>query len=113
MSKTRVAAGELAERVTILAATATRDDFGAEVLVWGEVATVWAKVVERGGREPLLADRPVMVVAYEVVLRYSATTATLTHLQRLRWAGKTLQIETVTPERAVGRVVLRCLEVLA
>lgn len=106
----RTLAGDLRERVTIQTATATRDAFGAELLSWTDGATVWARVVERGGREPLLADRPVMVVSYEVTLRSGVA---LNHLQRLRWRNKTLQIETVTPYVAEGLIVLRCLEVEA
>jgi head-tail adaptor len=98
--------------VSVLAAGITRDAFGAEVLTWAPTGqTLWAKVVERGGREPLIADRPVMVVSYEIILRYTAITAALTHLHRLRWGQKTLQIETVTPERTTGCVRLRTLEV--
>lgn len=100
-------AGELRERVTIQSATASRDAFGAEVLTWTDTATVWAKVVERGGREPVVADRPVMIVSYEVTLR---NTVTVTHKHRLRWRGKTLAVDTVTPKNAEGLLVLRCLE---
>ena len=72
------------------------------------VATVWAKVVERGGREPVIADRPVMVVSYEVTMRSGVT---VTHKDRLSWRSKTLAIDTVTPLPADGLLVLRCLEV--
>lgn len=101
-------AGDLRERVSILTSTATRDEFNAEVLAWSPVATVWAKVVERGGREPMLADRPVMVVSYEVTIRSGVT---VTHKDRLSWRSKTLAIDTVTPLPADGLMVLRCLEV--
>lgn len=58
------------------------------------LAAIWAKVVERGGREPLLADRPVMLVSYEVTIR---TGIPATHKDRVKWCGKTLTIDTVTP----------------
>lgn len=103
----RLGAGDLRERVTLQRATATVDGFGGETLTWTGVATVWARVIERGGREPQIADRPVMVVGYEVVIRRGVT---VTHLDRLTWNGKTLQVETVTP-LPVGYVTLRCLEV--
>ena len=106
-----ISAGAMTERITVLCANANRDAYGAETLTWTAEHTVWAQVRERGGREPLLADRPVMGVAYEIILRYSLYTAALTHLHRLVWRGKTLQIETVTPERFADRVVLRCLEI--
>lgn len=103
-----IRAGDLNERVTIQTATVTRGTANAEVVNWADVATVWAKIVERGGREPLLADRPVMVVAYEVTIRAGVN---VTHSDRLTWGDKTLAIDTVTPRRADGVIVLRCLEV--
>lgn len=102
-----VAAGLMRDRVTIQTATATRDAYGGETITWSNVATVWARVVERGGREPLLADRPVMVVSYEVVIRAGLA---VSHADRLVWRGLTLQIETVTP-LPVGFQTLRCLAI--
>lgn len=104
----RIAAGDLRERVTILAATVTRDAYGAEALSWSASASVWARVRERGGREPLLADRPVMLISYEVLLRSGPA---LTNANRLTWRSKTLQIETVTPLPEIGMIMLRCLQV--
>lgn len=107
-----ITAGDLRERVEIQQATVTIGaEFNEEILAWATVATVWAQVVERGGREPILADRPVMVVSYEVTIR--AITPTPTHLQRLLWRSKVLSIETVTPLPATGLLVLRCLEASA
>ena len=94
-------------RGTIQRATATRDDYGAEVMAWAKVKSVWAQVVERGGREPVLADRPVMLISYEVTIRSEVT---VTNADRLIWRGKTLAIETVTPLPADGAIVLRCME---
>ncbi len=102
-----IGAGDLDEQVTLQTATVTRGTANAEVVTWADVATVWAKVTERGGREPLLADRPVMVVAYEVIIRDGVT---VTHSDRLTWSGKTLAIDTVTPLPR-GYITLRCMEV--
>ncbi len=103
-----IGAGAFNERVTIQTATVTRGTANAEVVSWADVATVWAKIVERGGREPLLADRPVMVVAYEVTIRDGVS---VTHSDRLTWGDKTLAIDTVTPRRTDGVIVLRCMEI--
>ena len=103
-----IGAGDLNEQVTIQTATVTRGTANAEVVSWADVATVWAKIVERGGREPILADRPVMLVAYEVTIRAGVT---VTHQDRLAWGDKTLAIDTVTPRRTEGTIVLRCMEV--
>lgn len=100
-------AGDLREYVTLRTATATRDAYGVETIVWTDSATVAARVTERGGREPLLADRPVMVVSYEVVIRAGLA---VSHADRLVWRGLTLQIETVTP-LPVGFQTLRCLAI--
>lgn len=103
-------AGDLRERIEIQTATVTRDAYGEEQPAWATVATVWAKVQERGGREPILADRPVMVISYEITIRAGVT---VTHGQQVLWAGKTLAVETVTPNAAAGLLVLRCLEATA
>ena len=105
-------AGALNESVTIQTATVTLGaDFNDEILTWpadGVGTTVWARVKARGGREPMLADRPVMVVGYEVTIRAGQT---VTNKQRLQWRGKNLGIEAVTPNAAMGETVISCLEV--
>lgn len=103
-----IGAGAFNERITIQTATVTRGTANAEVVSWADVATMWARIVERGGREPLLADRPVMVVAYEVTIRDGVS---VTHSDRLVWGDKTLAIDTVTPRRTDGVIVLRCMEI--
>lgn len=108
MAADDIAIGKLCEVVTLQQASVTRGDFNEEILTWSTVATLRAKVTERGGREPVLADRPVMVVSYEVEIR---TGVTVTHKNRLLWRGKALGIDTVTPLPASGRILMRCLEV--
>ena len=110
MAGSNVTTNDLRERVTIQQATATRDEYNAEILTWSTMATVWARVLERGGREPVLADRPVMLIAYEVTIRDGVT---VTHGQRVVWRSKTLNVETVTPLPADGLIMLRCMEVTA
>lgn len=103
-----ITTNDMNEQVVIQRATATRDAYNAEVLSWETLGTVWAKVTERGGREPMLADRPIMLVSYEVIIRSGVT---VTHYDQLQWRGKTLAVQTVTPLRAEGMLLLRCLEV--
>lgn len=103
----RLAAGDLRERVTIQRATVERDDFGGEVLTWADGETVWANVFDRSSREPVLADRPVMLVGYEISIRRGAS---VTHQDRLEWRSKLLSIESVTMQPAAGLLVLRCIE---
>lgn len=106
--------GKLRERVEIQTAIVTRDDYNAERISWppaGAGLVISAMVKEYGGREPVMADREVMLVSYEVTVRYSGLTAAISHRDRVLWRGKTLSIETVTPVRANGVIILRCLEV--
>ena len=49
-----------------------------------------------------------MLVSYEVIIRDGVT---VTHKERLTWGSKTLAIDTVTPRRSEGLIVLRCMEV--
>jgi SPP1 family predicted phage head-tail adaptor len=103
-----IAAGKLTERVTIISPATARDAFGAEVLTWLDGPTVRAAHQERGGREPILADRPVMVVAHEFIIRKGVA---VSQKYRLLWRGKTLEIDTVTPLHSGNDVLLRCVEV--
>lgn len=99
---------KLHEVVTVQRATVSRDAFGGEVLTWADVATVRAKIVKRAAREPVLADRPVMLVGYEVIVRRHLD---VTHQDRLEWLGKLLSIEAVTPhEPDRNHITLRCIE---
>lgn len=103
----RILIDDLRERVEIQAATVTRDEFGGEKLTWTTITTVWAKVTERGGRELVAADQPVMLISYEITIRAGAT---INHLNRILWRGKTLNIQSITPVIAEGLIILRCLE---
>ena len=46
-----LAAGRMRDRVVIQTKSATRDAYGAEVITWSTLATVWASVESIGGRE--------------------------------------------------------------
>lgn len=48
-------AGDLDRRITILALTVERDDFGGVVETWSEVATVWARYLPGAGNERFMA----------------------------------------------------------
>jgi SPP1 family predicted phage head-tail adaptor len=99
--------GEFLERITIQSAAITRDAYGAELLTWLDGATVWAKVVAKSGREPILADRPIMIVGYEITIR---TNTSITQRHRLVWRGKTLTIDAIFPIPAAGLLTLACTE---
>ena len=105
----KIGAGDLNERVTIQTATVSRGTANAEVVTWADVVTVWAKVVVRSGREPVLADRPVMLMGYEMIIRDGVS---VSHKDRLIWGDKTLAIDTVSPiPTQRGYLLLQCMEV--
>lgn len=62
-------AGELRHRVTIQQPGSTVDDAGQPV-GFEDVATVWARVYDAGGKESVNDDRTVDVRTVRVVLRY-------------------------------------------
>lgn len=68
-------AGRLHRRVTIQEKVTTRDAYGAEVVAWGDLATVWAAVEPLRGREFLEQARDGAEVTTRIVLRYQGLTA--------------------------------------
>ena len=67
-------AGRLKDRVTIQSRSVTRDAYGAEVITWATLATVWASVESISGREYLAttggADQLLATRTTRVVIRY-------------------------------------------
>lgn len=64
--------GKLRHRVTIESSSASRDEFGGEVITWATVATVWAAVEPLSGREFLDARRQEAEVSTRIRIRYRA-----------------------------------------
>ena len=67
-----MAAGTLRQRVAIQRQTVTRDSFGAEVVTWTDVATVWASVMALAGRELFDSRQTVAQVDHRVTIRHRA-----------------------------------------
>ena len=64
--------GKLRHRVTIESSSASRDEFGGEVITWATVATTWAAVEPLSGREFLDARRQEAEVSTRIRIRYRA-----------------------------------------
>lgn len=92
-------AGWLRHRVEILAKEASRDSFGAEVIAWVTVATVWASVEPLRGREYIEAKQGQVEVSHRVVMRHwleLGGTGVPGPEMRLRLeGGRVLEIESV------------------
>lgn len=86
-------AGELRERVTVLAPTETRNRMGEVVLTYTDVfAEVWASVDGVSAREYLLSGQQQVDISHRVKMRYLPG---LTQSMRILWRGRTLEIISV------------------
>lgn len=63
-------AGKLDRRVQIKVKTATRDSFGAEILTYSVLATVWAEVVPISGREFFAAAQFIPEASLKIRMRF-------------------------------------------
>lgn len=89
--------GLLNQRVTIerLKPQASSGRFGEQVTTadkWGEVRTVWANVMSVMANELVQSDRATPFIQYRVRIR---TQPDLRAKDRLRWAGRVLNIQAV------------------
>ena len=64
-----LSAGRLRDRVTIQTKSITRDAYGAEVVTWAALATVWASVESLSGREYMAAQQINAERVQRVVIR--------------------------------------------
>ncbi len=63
-------AGKLDRRVQIKVKTSTRDSFGAEILTYSVLATVWAEVVPVSGREYFAAAQFIPEASLKIRIRF-------------------------------------------
>jgi SPP1 family predicted phage head-tail adaptor len=82
-------AGRLSERITIQQKTVSRDAFGAEVITWSDVATVWAEANPIAGREYVALRQAQSDISLRFRLRYLAG---ITTAMRVLWEGKNWNI---------------------
>lgn len=103
-------AGKLRQRVTIQAPTRTRNERGAEVLAWSDVATVWAEVRTPYGRERTANEQTVAVLTHVVTMRFRSD---VTPSHRLRWGSRTFALlATPDPDNRRRVMVCQCQEIV-
>ena len=90
MSQPALNAGALDQRVTIQARTSGQDARGQALDTWVDVATVWARVQPRRGRDFFAAAQDQATFDCTVWLRYRTD---VTSAHRLLWKGLPLNIE--------------------
>ena len=106
--------GPLRHRVTIEQPPAipSQDEYGAEIVTYSVLATVWAQVLPATGMEQFAsaADRQLATLTHRVKLRYRTD---ITPEMIVRWDDKILDIESIQePTGKRGHLVLLCREVV-
>ena len=105
-----IAAGELDKQVTLERNTPTRNGFGEEVDAWATLATVWAGIDPKRGREFFAASQFQSEGKRIVHIRYRSGLSTK---DRVRYAGRALRIEDVQdPGERHEELYLLCVEAL-
>jgi SPP1 family predicted phage head-tail adaptor len=64
--------GRMNRRIVIREKSVTRDAYGAEVITWGTVATVWAAVLPVRGREYVAMREAQADITTRFLIRYRA-----------------------------------------
>ena len=104
--------GRLRDRVTIKTRSVARDAYGAEVVTWATLATVWASVETLSGREYLATiSGGIPQVRSErlsrVVIRYRSD---VREYMQISYGGRTLRIEQVLEVERREKLHLMCSE---
>lgn len=107
-----LAAGRMRDRVVIQTKSAARDSYGAEVITWSTLATVWASVESIGGREFIEnqygVDQTRAVRAVRVVMRYRED---VQPWMRITHEGRTLQIQAILKRGNDEQLDVMCVDI--
>lgn len=99
-----LSAGRLRDRVTIQTKSVTRDAYGAEVVTWATLATVWASVESLSGREYMAAQQVNAERVQRVVIRDRDDV--MPHM-RVTHRGRTMNIDAIL-KRDLDHLYLMC-----
>lgn len=102
-----IRAGELNQRVTIQAATESRNALGETTLSWSDYTTRWASVEGISSRESLFNGRQETNITHRVRLRWVDG---LTQKMRIIWRGRTLEITSLLEHNNRSEHELICSE---
>lgn len=104
--------GKLRERVTIQSKSVTRDGFGAEVVAWANVATMWADVRSTDGSKSVesAVDQVVATITHSVLVRHRDG---LSPAMRVVWRGKYLHVLSIVEgDNRQRQLILKCSEIV-
>jgi len=99
-----LSAGRLRDRVTIQTKSITRDAYGAEVVTWATLATVWASVESLSGREYMAAQQINAERVQRVVIRDRDDV--MPHM-RVTHRGRVMNIDAIL-KRDLDHLYLMC-----
>ena len=99
--------GKLRERVTIQAATETRNAMGETTQAWSTFVERWASVQCISAREFLLSGQQNTEISHRVRLRYVEG---LTSTMRILWRGRVLEIASAIEHNNRSEHELLCTE---
>src|SRR3990167_4760398 len=88
-------AGKLRDRISIIAPTASQDEYGESIAAGSVWKIRWAEVKATSGSEGIAAGAVTPRTRYEIRLRYVAG---LTTDHSVAWKGKVLEINSATPD---------------
>lgn len=94
---------KLRHRVTLQKFTQTRDEMGAVVETWVDVATVWASIEPLSAREFIAAQSAQSEVSARIVIRYREGVMAK---MRILHGSRIYNIEGVLPDPRSGREYL-------
>lgn len=94
-----ISAGRMRDRITIQRKDAARDAYGAEVITWTSVATVWAEAQPITGREYITLRAAQADVSVRFRLRYLSG---ITPAMRVVWDDAPYEIVSVIDVGARG-----------
>lgn len=84
--------GELDQKITIQRESLTSDGMGGSTVSVSTLASVWAKVIARSGREREYADRVNAEGAYTFVIRWRGD---VLESDRITWRGEDYNIRAI------------------
>ncbi len=84
--------GELRQRITLQQKTVTRDSYGAEVISWTDVATVYAFVQPLQGREFFESQRINAEITAKITIRFRAG---IRPFDRIKYGDRLFDIQSV------------------
>jgi SPP1 family predicted phage head-tail adaptor len=85
--------GRMHDRIAITSPTEAYSPSGETTLSWVPFVEVWANVEGLSSRDILQAQQANVIATHRIRIRHLEG---VTHLQRVEWRGKTMEVASVT-----------------